>query len=198
MRIDDFVKNLGISDHPGFRLDQNLSGYRDYTFGCRAGPGRKNLLDLSHELAHAAQFGPRYFRYRAAEYGFVFRVRKVYLLGLYYDDPMTPQATIRELDTFAYQAHLLEFAGIKVNRNHLFQYAARILTMFMSDSAFVPGADDAQRKLWCEQKAQELYARRKQATVLRRLNGWLDETAKRLSEYDMTPQNLVTHNKVVK
>lgn len=192
MKIDDFVIKLGISDHPGFRLDQNLSGYRDYTFGCRAGPGRKNLLDLAHELAHAAQFGPRYFRYRASEHGFIFRVRKVYLLGRYYDDPRTAQATIRELDTFAYQAHLLEFAGIKLNRDHLFHYAARILTRFMHDWAFVPGADDAQRELWCVQKAQELYARRKQATVLRRLKGWLDETEKRLGEYDMTPQNRLT------
>ncbi|KVP75126.1 hypothetical protein WJ96_05025 [Burkholderia ubonensis] len=180
MKINVFLKNLGIADHPGLRVELKRSGYQDYTFGCRVLYGRPTVKDLAHELAHAAQFGPRNFRYRAFEHGFDFRLRKVLLLGQYYSEPRTHQATRRELETFAYQAHLMELAGVVFCRDKLFLHAASLLTRFMADWHCVPGNSAAERRAWCVEQANAFYARRKPETVLRRLKGWLDETEKHL------------------
>ncbi len=182
MKIDVFLQNLGISGHPGLRVSRRSEGYRNYTFGCRAGPCKANVRDLAHELAHAAQFGPRSFKNRAFEYGFDFRMRQVLVLGRYYSEPRTPQATLRELDTFAYQAHLMELAGIKLDRSRFFKHAADLMTRFMTDWYCVPGDDEQARKAWCMERVNALYARRKPETVLRRLKGWLDETQVRLQD----------------
>lgn len=181
MKISTFLENLGIAGHPGLRVDASREGYRDFTFGCRVVYGKPHLKHLAHELAHAAQFGPRYFRFRAFEFGFNFRLRKVFLLGQYYSEPKTPQATRRELETFAYQAHLMELAGVEFSRDRLFQHAASLMTRFMADWHCVPGNTVAQRRAWCIAQANAFYARRKPATVLRRLRGWLDETEKHLA-----------------
>jgi hypothetical protein len=181
MKINTFLKNLGIADHPGLRVALNREGYQDYTFGCSVVYGKPSVRTLAHELAHAAQFGPRNFRFRAFEYGFNFRLRKVILLGQFYSEPRTPQATRRELETFAYQAHLMELAGVAFSRDTLFRHAASLLTRFMADWHCVPGKSDVERRAWCVEQANAFYARRKPATVLRRLNGWLDETEKRLA-----------------
>lgn len=180
MKIEVFLQNLGIANHPGLRVSHRLQGYWNFTFGCRAGPVRANICDLSHELAHAAQFGPRYFKARASETGFSFRLRKVLVLGSYYDEPITAKATLRELDTFAYQAHLLEMAGVRFDRASFFKHAAHLMTSYMPDWYCVPGASTDARMVWCVERANAFYARRKPHTVLRRLIGWLDETERYL------------------
>lgn len=182
MHINTFLANLGIAAHPGLRVASDQEGYRNYTFGCRVVYGKPAVKHLAHELAHAAQFGPRYFRYRAFDYGFNFRLRKVYILGQYYAEPRTAQATRRELETFAYQAHLMELAGVKFCRDTLFRHAAGVLTRFMADWHCVPGKSDVERRAWCVEQVNAYYARRKPETVLRRLTGWLDETEKYLAE----------------
>ena len=181
MKIDTFLENLGIADHPGLRIERRLQGYRDFTFGCRAGPGRANVRNLSHELAHAVQFGPARFSHRAGPYGFNFRMRKVQVLGDFYDEPITAHATVRELETFALQLHLLELAGARINRVRYFNYAARLMTSFMPDWGCVPGESEAERFAWCVQKAKAFYAWHCPKTALTRLKGWLDETAKHLA-----------------
>ncbi|KVP16968.1 hypothetical protein [Burkholderia ubonensis] len=182
MKIDTFLQNLGIAEHPGLRVDKKLMGYRDYTFGCRVTYSRPTVRHLAHELAHAAQFGPRNFRYRAHPYGFEFRSRRIFLLGQFYHEPRTAKATLRELDTFAYQAHLMELAGVRFNRERLFRHAARLMTAYMHDWHCVPGNSAAQRKTWCVAQLNAFYARRKPETVLRRLHGWLDATEKHLAQ----------------
>jgi len=180
MDIDQFLQKLGIADHPGLRVAKNREGYRDYTFGCRAGPGAATISDLAHELAHAAQFGPRYFKTRARAHGFDFRLRRVWIYNQYCIDQRTTQATCRELDTFAYQAHLMELAGVPFDREDLFKHAADLMTRFMHDWYCVPGDSTEERKAWCIEKAKAYYARRKADTVLRRLNAWLDLTHQHL------------------
>lgn len=181
MKIDMFLQNLGIAGHPGLRVDTKLIGYEDYTFGCRVTLSRPTVRHLAHELAHAAQFGPRNFKYRAFRSGFNFRSRRVFLMGQYWDEPRTAGATLRELDTYAYQTHLMELAGIRFNRERLFRMAALIMTTHMHDWHCVPGTSKAERRAWCMQQLHACYARRKPQTVLRRLNGWLDETEKLLA-----------------
>lgn len=187
MKINTFLKKLGIAGHPGLRVDPKLEGYQDFTFGCRAGPVEPNVNDLAHELAHAAQFGPRYFKFRAFKHGFQFRMRQVELLGRFYSEPSTPQATTRELDTFAYQAHLLQLAGVKLDLDKHFEEAADILTRFMPDWWAVPGDTSAERKAWCVAQGKRFYERRKPQTVLNRLRGWLDLTAPLIVGSQTTP-----------
>lgn len=176
--IQDFLTKLGIASHPGLQFNYNKEGYSNFTFGCRAGPGRPTVNDLAHELAHAAQFGPRNFKYRAVYGDFSFRMRKVTILGNQYDEPKTAQATLRELDTFAYQAHLMQIAGVDIDLKQHFEKAADLMVRFMPDWLAIPGHDCDSRKAWCVNKASEFYTRRKAKTALKRLIGWLDETQK--------------------
>ena len=91
-----------------------VEGYRDYAFGGRAGPsiGVRNVF---HEMAHAAQFGRDSFRQRATAEGYKFKVRTIFVFDRYCQEPRSGQATYRELDTFAYQLHLMRAAGMKVD-----------------------------------------------------------------------------------
>lgn len=177
MKINDFLQELGIAGHAGLRFDPKLEGYSNFTFGCRAGPVQANVHDLAHELAHAAQFGPRYFSHRATSFGFVFKLRKVELFGRHYVEPKTAQATMRELDTFAYQAHLMQLGGELLDLDSFFADAAEVLTRFMPDWWAVPGDNTEDRRSWCIAQAKLYYARRRPETVRKRLIGWLDRTA---------------------
>ena len=181
MTIDEFLTNLGISDHPGFRIQRRLEGYRQYTFGCRAGPGKANIKDLAHELAHAAQFGPQLFRYRATESGFVFKTRRIWVYDRFCAEPRTANSTLRELDTFAHQAHLMELAGIAVDKAEMFDYAGMLMTKWMPDWYHHSGKGEEERKSWCSSQAHVFYEQLDPLTVLDRLVGWLDATARRLA-----------------
>lgn len=177
----EFLSALGIQCHPGLRWDPHIEGYRDFTFGCKAGPCAPNIMDLCHELAHAAQFGPGQFRQRARPRGFKFNVPTIWIGNTLCDEAATAQATLRELETFAYQAHLLEAAGIQFSRNAMFLYAGELLVRWMHDWYHVPGDDEKARRRWCVEQAERYYARRTQSMVLARLNGWLDKTEARLA-----------------
>jgi len=176
-----FLRALGIDHHPGFRWDLKLEGYHNFTFGCRAGPGEPNVLDLCHELAHAAQFGPRQFKRRALQRGFHFGVRAIVIAGRMCDEPLTACATSRELDTFAYQAHLLEASGLQVDRQELFRYAGVLLVRWMPDWYNIPGGNEQARRVWCTARAERFYQKRTQLSAVERLNGWLDKTAAHLA-----------------
>lgn len=91
--IDTFLERLDIAGHPGLRVSRKVEGYRDYTFGCRAGPSRASVRNLAHELAHAAEFGAGNFSKRCFMGSFVFKVRKVNVMGQLYPEPRTCNAT---------------------------------------------------------------------------------------------------------
>lgn len=181
MKIDTFLENLGIADHPGLRIERRLMGYENFAFGCRITLCQPSARHLAHELGHAAQFGPKHFSRRARQYGFNFKMRTVDVVGTICVEPDTAQATVRELETFAFQAHLLELAGVRVNHARYFRRAALIMTNHMPDWYAVPGESEAERFKWCVQKAKALYTRTPADVVLARLKGWLDETAKHLA-----------------
>ncbi|WP_176089322.1 hypothetical protein [Achromobacter anxifer] len=171
-----FLDALGILDHPGLRWDARREGYKDFTFGCRSGPGKESILDLAHELAHAVQFGPRKFKSRVRASGFVFKVPHVIVAGQWCADAKTSEATRRELETFALSAHLLEIAGLSFNRIELFDHGAHLMTSFMHDWYHIPGEGDDGRKQWCVGRTERYYARRDQKWVMTRLIGWLNLT----------------------
>lgn len=182
LTIDEFLKSLGVIDHPGLRVNPRIEGYRDYTFGCRAGPSGADVSNLAHELAHAAQFGPKAFRGRAKSGSFHFKEPWRKVAGQMCLDARTAQATLRELDTFAHQAHLMELVQPGFDRSTLFTYAADLLTDFMHDWYAVPGESEQERKAWCYAKAQEFYGEQKPEDVLLKLMQWLDATAVQLSQ----------------
>lgn len=185
MKIDTFLENLGIADHPGLRIDRRLMGYENFTFGCTITYRKASARLLAHELGHAAQFGPQHFARRARPYGYVFKMRTITVEGMrgpvICDEPVTAQSTVRELETFAFQAHLLELAGIRVDHYRYFRHVARLMTFHMPDWGSVPGETEADRFKWCVAKAKALYTRTPAEVVLARLKGWLDETAKHLA-----------------
>ena len=178
--IENFLQKLGIADHPGLRVKLKQEGYKNFTFGCATGPSGPNVTDLSHELAHACQFGARYFAYRALPAGFRFKLREIFVYDRYCIEPKTAQATCRELDTFAYQLHLLELAGEVVDHAEYFVYAAGLMTQFMHDWWHIPGKGESERKAWCVKRAKSCYAKHKPATVKRRLIAWLNATQNHL------------------
>lgn len=170
---------LGLAGHPGLRFRASLEGYADYVFGARAGPS-VDVHNLFHELAHAAQFGPQAFRQRTFHGSFVFKMRKVTVLGQRYAEPLTSSATERELSTFAYQLHLMRLAGCKIAARAFFAEATRSMA-YMPDWYNVPGDDAEQRHAYCAQRAMELFEQLCEQSSLERLRAWLDKTAKRLA-----------------
>ncbi len=172
------LSRLPVAAHPALRFDPWLEGYRGYVFGGRAGPS-VSVTSLFHELGHAAQFGVQMFRTRATEHGFHFKVPRKFIFNRYCDEPRTGQGTERELETFAYQLHLLRCAGHKVSDEHFMPYCARLMR-FMPDWYHIPGEGDEGRAKHCEQRLNEHYHRLERREVVDRLEAWLDATARRL------------------
>lgn len=172
------LNRLPLAKHPGLLFNPWVEGFRDHTFGGRAGPS-VGIENVFHELGHAAQFGPENFRARCKPHGYVFNTRKVCLGGIDYSEPLTRQSTDRELDTFSHQLHLMRRAGLKVSDAKYFKAQARLMR-FMPDWYSVPGDSDESRNAFCEAQLQERYATTSPSETLARLEGWLDKTARRL------------------
>lgn len=171
------LARLPFAGHPALRFDPWLEGYRNYLFGARAGPSI-SVSTLFHELGHASQFGPESFRTRATDEGYHFKMRKVVFNDVPYDEPRTNHATVRELEAFACQLHLMRAAGIKVSDREFTTYSGKLMH-YMADSYFVPGKTDAAKARWCTDRISREYGRRSQAEVLDRLEAWLDATQRR-------------------
>lgn len=172
------LSRLGLAGHPALYICLEQEGYADYVFGCRAGPAY-DLNNLFHELAHAAEFGPQAFRTRAWKGRFVFKVKRVFVLGQFYSEPTTCEATLRELRTFAHQFALLRSAGVKTREDVFFREAVRSMR-YMPDWYNVPGKTEEAQMRYCAQKARSFYRALKPGESLERLRGWLDLSAKRL------------------
>lgn len=179
--IQTFIERLGVVGHPGLMISLEQEGYRDYTFGCRAGPGRASVRNLAHELAHAAEFGPAAFPRRCLMGSYVFKTRKVKVLGRHYTEPRTCNATKRELRTYALQLHLLQYAGERVNEQVFAQDAARLMTSFMHDWWQIPGKNETERRHWCATHVLDHHGQTTAEDVINQLVGWLDATHRRLS-----------------
>lgn len=184
--IQTFLERLGIAGHPALRISRRQEGYRDYTFGCRAGPGRASVRNLDHELAHAAEFGAAAFSRRCFMGGFCFKVRKVKVLGRYYAEPRTCGATQRELRTFALQLHLLQHAGERVNAQAFARDAADTMVQFMHDWWHIPGDTEQSRKGWCAQQVLDHHARTSAEGAIAEITAWLDATQRRLARQPKT------------
>lgn len=178
--IQTFLERLGIADHPALRVSRQHEGYRDYTFGCRAGPSGASVRNLAHELAHAAEFGAAAFSRRCFMGSFCFKVRKIRVMGRYYPEPRTCSATQRELRTFALQLHLLQHAGERVDVSAYLRDSAKLMTQFMHDWWRIPGHDEKQRIQWCQQQILDHHSRTSPETVVLELKAWLDKTHARL------------------
>lgn len=182
MDILNFIQTLGISNHPGFRFKENLEGYRDFTFGCKAGPVEPNITDLSHELAHAAQFGAKAFRFRAFSWGFNFKVPHKLICGQYISEPETYKGTLREIETVAFQLHLLQSGGIVVEDINAWFAETVSSFKYLPDFIHVPGNEESEKFSWCVDKAMEFYTMTNKSVVFKRLIGWLDATNRKLSK----------------
>lgn len=179
--IQTFIERLGIAGHPALRVSRRQEGYRDYTFGCRAGPSRANVRHLAHELAHAAEFGAAEFSRRCFMGSFCFKVRRVKVLGQYYTEPTTCGATQRELRTFALQLHLLQYAGVRVNAQAFARGAADTMVRFMHDWWQIPGENEKEGKRWCAQQVIDHHARTSAEDAIAEIRAWLDATQRRLA-----------------
>jgi len=178
-----------LGKHPGLLFSPGLEGYRDYTFGFRSGPSVQ-ARHVFHELGHAAQFGPDSFESRASPYGFVFNMRQVFVMGRPYDEPITSQATDRELETFAHELHLLQAAGYQFQLADFLSYSASVMR-HMPDWIAIPGERGADRKRECERRLLAFYESLTQAEVLDKLTGWLDATRAYLAGAPERPYNEV-------
>lgn len=171
--IEQFLFNLGIKNHPGFRYSLDIEGYENYTFGAKVLDFRSSIFDLSHELAHATQFGARYFNNRCDKDGFIFKFNNSITYNGF-------KATLRELETCAYQAHLIELSNIKFDRDKFFNFCS-ILLNNMYDVINIPlemnhdGTFEDENK-WRFNKINFFYKNRKNTTTLKRLISWLDRT----------------------
>lgn len=181
------LARLPVAKHPALRIQPGLEGYRDYLFGARAGPNLSSV-NLFHELAHAAEFGPELFRYRAMEGGFQFKVPRRFIYDRYCAEPRTDGATDRELRTFAYQLHLMHAAGCKQAEKPFFDYGAKVMR-FMHDWWHVPGDDDEGRARHCAARIEQCYQELDAKVVLDRLEGWLDATARRWHRLKKKPED---------
>jgi hypothetical protein len=126
------------------RLDPVVQGNRILengviSFGASAALHIKNE-NLLHEMSHFVEVDQR----RMAMHGWGLRCKtKVKVMGQYYNEPRTCQATLRECRVIAYQANLAELFDIP----HDVVDFARAL-QWMSDTAFVPLEDGT--RPYCE------------------------------------------------
>lgn len=173
------LSKLPFGRHPALFFNPGLEGYRNYTFGCRSGP-TVSSRNLFHELGLAAQFGPQAFRDRATDYGFAFRTpHRVWVQGVPYPEPITMGQTQRELETFAYELHLMQAAGLRRDERAYFKDRTRIMRL-MQDWYNVPGESQRARDRYCEGEIARVYHELDPKDVLARAEAWLDCTHRRL------------------
>lgn len=167
--ITGFASRFPFFHHPAFRFEPFMEGYRKYTFGAVAGPDL-NIEHLCHEIAHAAEFGPENFEFRAKEWGYHFRSTPDDV------DPHTPEGTQRECRTFGIEMRLMEVVGAEIHEDFL-QFAVNALG-FMDDWYKTWGGmerKDAIQKLILDTRESWTHAE-----ILERVVGWLDQTRLRL------------------
>ncbi len=114
---------------PGFTWGTH-EGFRDYSFGARAGP-EIGFQHLAHEMAHAIELLGNAELARLHANGYGLRVAQVEILGRSYDNPETMQATERECRVAGIQMHIMESAGLRVSS--FIDDFAETMVQFMPD-----------------------------------------------------------------
>lgn len=161
-----------IGTHPALKINPLVEGYKDFTFG-GSSAGHSHISNVFHELAHAAEFGARRFQHRASSVGFYFKIPRKLVYHTMVCEPCTVQITMREIRTFAYQVHLMQAAGIRVNISVQFTEMAELCD-WLPDRWNIPGNTDSERREWCRNEIISSYLAVTQQEVLCKLKGWLD------------------------
>lgn len=176
------IEKLPFANHPAFKYDMGLEGYRDFTFGGRAGP-ESDIDNVFHEIAHAVEFGSKNFKKRAGKFGFVFKRPKLlgaHRYGLWYEDPKDDSATQRELRTFAIQAHLFEMVGGQITDEWLDEKVN--VAHYMPDWFMVFGEEQEDRDEFIKEMIQLYYQDYNKEDIVDEMFSWLDKTESRLHE----------------
>ena len=144
--IQDRIDRISILKHPGFRWDFDQAAFEHYTFGCRlTGVGSndyQSVEPLTHELAHAVEFGPDVFDRRSEGGSFRFDIPKTELPAQFWNqynmgvvvDPQTSAMTERECATVGIQFHLLAMMGYRISKTAYVNHFANVFLDFMPDS----------------------------------------------------------------
>lgn len=185
--IHSFLKYYGLHDHPGMRIKPDLTGYNNYSFGCSAGPIDPNIEDLCHEIGHAVQFGCDNFETRVHQSGFLF-----------FNSPeryhKTCQPILRELETFAIQAHLLNGFLTDFDLDKFVQYSIKLMQDWMYDWYNVPGDNHDERFEYCHVQIMKFYNQYDIFSILHTLYVWLDLTHERIKADDCFDQTQICRN----
>lgn len=167
-----------VGNHPALKIDPWIQGYREYTFGGKAGP-EIAIINVFHELAHAAEFGARRFRHRTVGGKFYFKIPTVTVFNQICYEPRTVQGSLREAKTFAYQLHLMQAAGLRIKEDEFFDEMARVM-VYLADAVNVPGDGSADGVAWRRERIVEFYNATPQEYVLDQLKMWLDAHARQV------------------
>lgn len=99
--------------------------------GDRAGP-QIDFINLCHELSHFVEIDDK----RMKMYGWGLSLPEMYIMGQRCIEPVTMQATARELRVMAYQTNLLKYLGKKVSVRNLVTSLK-----WMADFCYIPLED---------------------------------------------------------
>lgn len=190
------LSRLPMARHPAMRIAPRREGYRAYAFGGKAGPDM-SVDNVFHELAHAVEFGPDEFKKRASAFGFLFRNRRVEVLGQLYVEPLTWQSTQREIRTMAIQLHLLRSAGSRISEDFFAREHLRSM-QYMTDWYNVPGKTEEKRFEAMTKEFFRAYGLLNQDMVLHRLELWLDRTRQRLKRPPKSEVSYFTKDTVMR
>lgn len=167
------IDRLPFAKHPGFRVNFQREGYKNYTFGAKSGPCA-GFDALAHELAHAVEFGPENFEQRCSQFGFVFSMATIEVLGDEYPNPITGQASEREARTFGIEWQLCEAVGIHLQEKEYLRHVCGALGFLPDWLAYHQKPDEVAALV---HQAREQFSL---AEVFDRMIGWLDLTQERL------------------
>ena len=164
--------------HPALRCNPRLEGYFGHVFGGRAGPSIQ-ISNTFHELGHAVDFGADQFNQRAPDGEFVFRLNEIFVYDRICVEPTTYQGIERECRTIAYQIHLMESTGKRVNLSNTILYWAKCLE-WLPDWYNIPHQSNnindrrLDRIQWCCDRIVQEYQSVTQDWCIDRLVEWLD------------------------
>lgn len=172
--INSFLRHYGLDDHPGMRIVPDMTGYKNYSFGCSAGPIDPGVNNLCHELGHAVQFGCDNFETRVHQSGFLF------FNPVDCRSYKTCEPILRELETFAIQAHLLNHYFDDFDLDEFVTFSIKLMQDWMYDWYNVPGDSHVERIEYCNDKFMDFYNQRDIFSILHVLFDWLDLTHNRI------------------
>lgn len=133
LRTEFFSKTKAIQFRPdleGQRIEDGVIHVGD-----RSGPNHNDVSALAHEMSHFVEIDDD----RMTSYGWGLRLPEVYAINRICIEPLTCQATKRELRVIAFQLNLCEYIGLSLEDD----YTVSSLR-FMPDTTFVPLEDGSQ------------------------------------------------------